>query len=102
MRQHASDSRSYDLWLLAGLITYGLIDVAGVTLAALGVVYPPWFVLNFFTFTGPTLGIIGVIAAQTLCSKRPFTWVAVVGSVLAMLLAAFLNFQALSAASAAV
>jgi len=73
MQQQASDSRSYDLWLLAGLITYGLIDVVAVTLVAVGVVHPPWFVLNFFTFTGPTLGTVGVIAAQTLCSKRPFT-----------------------------
>jgi hypothetical protein len=102
MQSKANDRRSYDGWLLVGLIAYGLVNILGVLLAATGVVHPPWNILLFFMLVGPALGILGVVAGQAFSGCRLFTWPALVGFVLAMLLAAYLNSLAFASASAAV
>lgn len=89
-------------WLLCGLLLYAVANVIGVILAATGLVHPPWGILHFFTFVGPLSGILVTCGAQVLCERRPFTWLSVIGFALAMILAAFLNFQALRSAIAAV
>ncbi len=102
MQPESNGLREGDAWLLTGLFFYVVVNAVCFALAASGAIHPPFTTRFFFTLVAPTLGIIIVCAIQAFSVKRPFTWPFVLGFVLAMLLAAFLNLQALFSASAAV
>ena len=94
-----SNYGTYDRRLLAALIPYGLVNVLGLVLAARQIIDPPWEVMIGFSFVGPAIGILFACAARVFGGGRLFTWPAVVGFAIAMLLAAYLNTRVLIGAA---
>jgi hypothetical protein len=87
--------------LFLALVLYATANLITVYLAGIGALGPSLPLLGFLTFMLPALASALVLAIQLAFKPRPFHPLAVVVFLLAMALAAYLNFQALWAASAA-
>jgi hypothetical protein len=102
MPQATGETRFQNRWLFIGLGIYGLVNLMLIEFAPAGLIPSIFDSLYFFTFIGPILGIVVVLTAQVVGKPRPFTWLAIIGVIVALMLLAFVNIQILVAASAAV
>src|SRR5262245_49783343 len=84
-----------NFWLLIGLLAYAAANVVVVRMIMAGSIQPPEGPMGFFTLVGPAVGVAVVLGVQLLSARPPFHWLAVLGFVAAMLVAAWLNYQAL-------
>ena len=80
---------------------YAFLNLVAVSLAAHGVIHPPWGVLVFFTWHGPAVLALGLLGVQ-FASRRRFSWPAALAFLLATGLAMLINLHIYGLALAAV
>lgn len=100
---HSIESGHYrsPVLLLGIFASYAFINLIAGSLAWYGIIHPPGGIFVFFTFLGPALLAFGLLNFQII-SRRRFSWIAAAAFLLAIGIAALINFHICALALSAV
>jgi len=91
---------SPNIGLFLSLLAYCTLNAVCILLAATGAIHPPWGILDFFTFIGPTGASVAVLYVHF--AQARFHPLVLLGFLGFMILAALVNLQLYGLALAAV
>ncbi len=80
----------FDLWLAGTVAIYFACNYVGVLMTFRGVIHPPWNLLAFFAFVGPSIFLV-VVSAFQWKKSRAFSWAAYWTVFVVMFLAGWWN-----------